>query len=57
MNSWRQFANTEKIQDTMSEADRNLERSMTIHQHTEGLSLCVKLHNVKAASAVQTTFD
>lgn len=42
----------------MLEADRNLERGLTVHQALEKtFTLCCKLCNEKKTKAVQTTID
>lgn len=53
-----ELCDIETGEDSTVEADPDLERSTTICQGVEKmLTLYIKLHNKKRASAVQTTLD
>lgn len=51
------FPDIRSIEDTMLEADPNLERSMTVHSIEEMLAFYHKLYQNKVASSVHTALD
>lgn len=51
------FPDIRSIEDTMLEADPNLERSMTLHSIGEMLAFYHKLYQNKVTSSVQTALD
>ena len=50
------FHDIESVKDKMLEADPNLVRSMTVHQHTAKI-LHITLYDEKEATTVQTTLN